>query len=297
MPFDLPPEQIAWVRFDFGNGIPQYEIHDAEYVKRQALIKIGSTWEYEDWTDLEYREFCRRKDDEHVKAIYLIHSNANLQEAMDYQYTVNTKGDCPMKGYTKVNWELTSGAEGMVVTESFDLYSEDEIEYCPLSDAFVLTKRNATFNSLKITEMPNPFHMPDVPEVGPATITQKVEGAGTINEKYNEEEQFWKFTMNEDGTVSFNIFPETKTTGWITYTESGDMRSEVKKRERDYPPITRGSMDLENGSKSYTTHTGEKIIQDCIVGESTISGNFIIETREALGSGKYTVEFEYDISG
>ncbi len=291
--FIPPPEEMAWARFDFEVEIP--ERNNVQYVKRQALVKIGDTWTLEDWTDLKYREFCRRKDAENVDVVVLIHSNGFLQEGLFYEYTVDTKGDCPMEGYTKINFDASVSGGGLVFTDTLELYSADAFEYCPIAGAYVLTKRSATFSSLTVTEMPNPFHMPDVPEIGPPVLKQSVTRSGSISEEYDEEDQLVKFTLPEDGKVGFYEFPAAKSTGGINYTETGDMRSDQKKE--DYPHgVSRGSVALEHGKKSYTLATGEKITQDCIIDETGISGTYTVEKLTEYGPGKYTVEFEYKIT-
>ncbi len=282
--FTQPPEEIKWVRFDFENEASNI----SEYVKRQAFIKIGSEWTLENWTDKKYKEFCRRKDFENVKCVVLISSNANFNEGAYYDFTVNTKGDCPMKGYTKIIFEGIAGADNMGFNFSSEMFSEDEIFYCPVCDAFVLKNRNATFNSLKSVMLPNPF------SEGGDMFTQKCKGKGSIGESYSEEDQYWRLSMSDDGTkVTLNLFPETKETNWITYTGSG---VENNVEQGKLPSFSIGKVEFENGKKTYTASTGEKITQNCIINENVIKGNLTVQTVEEMGSGKYTIEFEYDIS-
>lgn len=283
--FSVPPEDVPFVRFDFENELPKADNND--YVKRQALIKIGGNWKYEDWTDLKYREFCRKNDEENVQTVVLIYSNAYLLDMASYEYTVAT-GDCPLRGYTKVKYELYSEAEGVVVSHSFELYSKEEVEYSFLKDAYVLKNREATYNSSSSSEIPNPFQ----PEGGTQKIRKQTVGSGSIYEKYDEEDQIVKFLLTEDGTVKLFMFPDTKTNGWITYTESGYGANGV--RQKNYPNnMIRGSVELEHGNKTFTMPSGEKITQNCSISEEAISGRFTITSQQSMGTGTYTVEFEY----
>ncbi len=285
--FSVPPEDVPFVRFDFENELP--EVDNIDYVKRQALIKIGDSWDHEDWTDLEYREFCRKKDEENVQTVVLIYSNAYLLDMAMYDYTVVT-GDCPLKGFTQVDYELYSAVEGLVVSHSFELYSKEEIEYCFLSDAYVLNNREVTYNSSSFSEMLNPFQ----PEGGTQMIRSQKTGIGSVFEKYKAEDQIIKLSLTEDGKVKLFKFPATKTTGWITYIESGYGGEGV--RQASYPNVMlRGSVELEHGKKTTTMPTGEKITQDCYIGEDKISGRFTITSQQSMGTGTYAVEFEYEI--
>lgn len=51
-------------------------------IKRQAAILAEGSWRIEDWTELTEKKYCRDKEDplEHVDAVILIYSNANLKD-------------------------------------------------------------------------------------------------------------------------------------------------------------------------------------------------------------------------
>jgi hypothetical protein len=83
--------------------------------KRQALIKIGDIWHWEDWTDTIERTFCRKRDEERVSAVVLIGSNAdaNKPATYDLSYDVNTKGECipEWRGTIKWSWQYSTSHE------------------------------------------------------------------------------------------------------------------------------------------------------------------------------------------
>ncbi|MFO7942276.1 MAG: hypothetical protein R6U92_06540 [Bacillota bacterium] len=288
--FDSSPDEVGFVRFDFEETPPR--VDDMAVVARQALVKIGDEWSREDWTELEHREFCRKKDEENVTVVVLISSNAHLQWPASYDFTLTADGDCPMKGYTSITWELTGEAEGVSVDEHYELYSQDRVEYCPLTESLVLIEREVTFESYARSAMPNPFHMEGVTKVGPDVVEQTTIGEGNLSETYSVEDEHIKLEFEEDGVVTIHLFPTSETSGWITYTESGDLREEVKQRDRP-SGMPRGAIEFRDGTRTYTTPAAETITVDCTIDGMMVSGVFTIDTTEPFGTGRYTVEFEY----
>ncbi len=288
--FDSPPDEIAFVRFDFEEAPPT--VDDLPVVGRQALIKIGDDWSREDWSQLEYREFCRRKDEEQVQGVVLISSNAHLQWPTSYDFTLTTDGDCPMKGFTKYTWEFTAEAEGISLKEHHELYSRDRVEYCPITESLVLTEREVTFESYAHSAMPNPFHMEGVPKVGPDVVKQVITGEGRLYEVYAVEDEYIKLEFMEDGIVAIHLFPTPEARVWITYTETGDLREDVKQRDRP-SGMPRGSIEFRDGTRTYTSPSGEKITESCTIDGRVVSGVITSESTESFGTARYTVEFEY----
>lgn len=114
--------------------------------KRQALIKIGDIWHWEDWTDTIERKFCRTRDEERVSAVVLIASNAdhNKQATYGLDYDVVTKGECipEWRGTIKWSWQYSTTHEfpPIPATEQYNersymianetlVYDEDEGEF------------------------------------------------------------------------------------------------------------------------------------------------------------------------
>ncbi|MFP4199809.1 MAG: hypothetical protein ACLFS8_00170 [Clostridia bacterium] len=284
------PEDVPWIRFDFEDTPPT--VDDAPVVARQALVKIGDEWTREDWTELEYREFCRKKDEENITGVVLISSNGHLLWGASHDFTITTDGDCPVKGYTRISWELIGSADGVSAEERYELHSQDSMEYCPVSECFVLTERQVTFESHAHTEMPNPFHMEGVPKVGPDLVERTVTGEGSLYETYSLEDECRRMEFEDEDEASIYLFPDPKTEGWITYTESGHAGEEVKKRDRP-TGMPRGSIEFRHGNRSYTGPAGEKVTEDCVIEGAEMRGVITMETTEPLGTGRFTVEFEY----
>jgi len=90
------------------------DVGDSEH-RRQALVKIGDVWHWEDWTDTKERKFCRTRPEEKVKAILLIGSNAKWDGMEGYVmgYTVDTTGKCNPEwhGTTSFSWHFTNTNE------------------------------------------------------------------------------------------------------------------------------------------------------------------------------------------
>ncbi len=82
------PEEIKRLKIDFKKEA------DDQYLRRKALVKIGDTWELESWNTITNREFCREKPEENVKSVILILSNADLENAGNIPFTVETDGEC-----------------------------------------------------------------------------------------------------------------------------------------------------------------------------------------------------------
>jgi hypothetical protein len=97
-------DPIEKVKFDFSE-----EGNDLH--RRQALIKIGNAWHWEDWTTLKEKTFCRTRDEEKVKSVVLIGTNADSSDGVlsATGYEVDTTGECTPEwhGHTKWSWKRT----------------------------------------------------------------------------------------------------------------------------------------------------------------------------------------------
>jgi hypothetical protein len=123
------------------------------YHKRQALIKIGTVWHWEDWTDITERKFCHNRDEERVTAVVLIASNADSEKyaSYDLDYDVITKGKCnpEWRGTIKWSWKYSTSSEfpPIPATEHYNessymianetlVYDEEEGEFL-IKDQFI----------------------------------------------------------------------------------------------------------------------------------------------------------------
>ncbi|MFH1408208.1 MAG: hypothetical protein ABIG91_04225 [Patescibacteria group bacterium] len=111
----------------------------------QVLYKVNGTWNYEDWTGLEKRDFCRELDEENIQLVVLVTSNANLSSELDRPIQMRTTEKCSpgWKGSIKVEWAygnlLDIGFSKGTYTEkgAYNLY--ETLEYDPKDDALVVT--------------------------------------------------------------------------------------------------------------------------------------------------------------
>ncbi|NTV91515.1 MAG: hypothetical protein HGA22_14345, partial [Clostridiales bacterium] len=93
------------------------------HIKRQALIRIGGAWKLEDWSGVDERTYCRRRElvNEKIEALVLIYSNGDFdkgdKEAVD-DFVIRTE-KCPSEmeitldstfklSNGQVAWECTS---------------------------------------------------------------------------------------------------------------------------------------------------------------------------------------------
>lgn len=300
--FDAPPEEIEKVRFDFREENP-----NLQWVKRQALIRIGDTWlpEAEDWTGLEYRDFCRKEAHEKVTAVVLILSNAGLGalDGTPHTCVVDTEGKCAdLKGFVRMRMELPQiiESEKMTIIEWAELYSEDELVYCSECNRYVLKKRDITYSALRYVK--NVYLDESGGILGMVEYTR--EDSGNLSEEYEPAEKFTRLFVLDDGkTVRLSGLPDTMADIWVTVTEISveenfGVRSQSETSKTStliYPTFDDiWSEDFEAGSKSYTRRDGflgVTVINDtCEITDEYIAGTRTVQT--ASGSIT-TLEFKF----
>ena len=114
--------------------------------KRQALIKIGDIWHWEEWTEVEERKFCRTRDNEKVQAIVLIASDAVTDEQENYKlkYKVDTRGKCNPEWRGSTTWQFSFFDTWQVLysqtiySKSASMMSHDTLVYDEDEDEFVI---------------------------------------------------------------------------------------------------------------------------------------------------------------
>ncbi len=125
------------------------------YHKRQALIKIGDIWHWEDWTDTMERTFCRKRDEERVSAVVLSASNAQPQKKTTYDldYDVTTKGKCnpEWRGTIKWSWQYSTTHEfpPIPATEHYNersyMIANETLVYDEEEGAFMIKNQFITY--------------------------------------------------------------------------------------------------------------------------------------------------------
>lgn len=101
-----------------------------EDISLQALVKIDGEYTYEDWSHLEFREFCRNREAEKVDKIILIvnHSNLLMQNEMHSgSIPVRTTEECPVQ-WTGTTVYKKSGGDGVLPVDEEIIMREVLVE-------------------------------------------------------------------------------------------------------------------------------------------------------------------------
>jgi len=111
----------------------------------QAFYKVNGNWNYEDWTGLEKRDFCRELDEENIQLVILVASNANLNSELDRPIQIKTTEKCSpgWKGSIRVEWTNSNsvdiGFSKGTYTEKGEYHLYETLEYDSEEDALVVT--------------------------------------------------------------------------------------------------------------------------------------------------------------
>jgi hypothetical protein len=145
---DEEPLSMKYRSYVFTNNIDKitfkFDKLNDKLHKRQALIKIGDIWHWEDWTEIQERKFCRTRETEEVKAVVLILSNADHDKSHFFteKYKIDTRGKCNPAWHGTTRWSWSHGAGFQALSASHTLgwtshmisndilvYDEDEDEF------------------------------------------------------------------------------------------------------------------------------------------------------------------------
>ncbi|MFC1741881.1 hypothetical protein ACFL3V_05075 [Nanoarchaeota archaeon] len=144
----MDPLSMAYRAYAFTDNIDKvvfkFDEEGDDLHQRQALIKIGDVWHWEDWTELKERKFCRTRDDEKVLAVVLIVSNADHDQSHFYKlkYKVDSKSKCNPEWRGSTTWMWSHGwgwqilyashslsQSSMMTSHDTLIYDEDEDEF------------------------------------------------------------------------------------------------------------------------------------------------------------------------
>lgn len=303
--FDAPPEEIEKVRFDF-----RQEDSDLQWVKRQALIRIGDTWltDPEDWTDLEYRDFCRKLPEENVTIVVVILSNAGLKPA-DHAidaFVVDTRDKCAdLKGYVRMTYEQPQIIESEKVTtiDRAEFYSEDELVYCPEDICYISRKHHHYVSRKRYINYEGFYYYKNVyiaesgDLLGMYEYTR--EDSGRLSEEYELEEKFVRLFLHKDGKTVRLSLTYIRADDWITVVETWEeesfgvpsRREEITKTNKWKDFANVWTDDFEIGSKS-STWMGTVTNETCEITDDYIAGTRTIQNPHG---GVATLEFKFII--
>jgi hypothetical protein len=110
----------------------------------QVFYKVNGNWNYEDWTGVEKRNFCRDLPDEDIELIVLTVSNANLNSELNRDVLLKTAKKCApgWRGTISVKWEransLDIGFSKGTYAEKGEYRLYETLEYDSENDSLVV---------------------------------------------------------------------------------------------------------------------------------------------------------------
>ena len=93
--YEVQPRSMIYEHLKFSDATvhsayfanPIFNLPNREYMKLQALKKIGGTWQaVEDWTGEPYKQFCLDKKDERLEELLLIVSNSEVRPGAEQPF-------------------------------------------------------------------------------------------------------------------------------------------------------------------------------------------------------------------
>lgn len=210
----------------------KFETEGDSFHKRQALIKIGENWHWEDWTDTTERKFCRNRDEERVTAVVLIASNADAKKEATYdlEYDVITKGKCnpEWRGTIKWSWQYSTShsfppipatehynEQSYMIANETLVYDEQEGEFL-IKDQFI----TYYYRESSITNYTQQYGM--LLDVKEQTFKGSTSSSWTIDEKHPYiSEAPTRLLRDDDNLLLFEVDVDQHEwgKGWITVTD------------------------------------------------------------------------------
>ncbi len=165
------------------------------------------------------------------------------------------EGPCTEAGYTHIT---LSGP-----TSDAEYYSSDVIVYDPAEDQYRIIERHATCSSTFT--------------VSAGTIQSSYTCSGSLNETYEEGEEPYKFSIDEDGAGGiFEPYPDAKDYNWVTCTGSGESYKYNECGLAEWPKI-----DLQEDEISETGISGTRhIVSDMGVHTMTLDFQYTFPDKQ-----------------
>jgi hypothetical protein len=144
------------IKDDVDKVVFKFKKKGTEDHKRQALIKIGDIWHWEDWTGITERKFCRTRDDEKVTAVVIIASNSDKDKTKKWEmdYEINAKGKCnpEWRGSTSWHWSHGWGWQILYATHTLgwtaNMNSYDTLVYDEEEDEFYVKDQVISYSDV-----------------------------------------------------------------------------------------------------------------------------------------------------
>ncbi|MEK6816238.1 MAG: hypothetical protein AABY09_01380, partial [Nanoarchaeota archaeon] len=202
------------------------------------------------------RTFCRTEDGRMVKGVILVSSNADTDTSWDYEYSVNTKGECnpEWRGTVKVTWQFENtdamGFATQAYTRDGSMFSNDVLVFDTENDEFLLKDQHITYsyNEQQVTTYPD--------ECGPqrSTLTNVQSGTGhgswEIDEHNTYDSDAPTRIRGEDGEYELDV-DVGPSYDWLTSTDTRDKVYKPCGFEGRFTPTAQGSTnDVYNGASS-----------------------------------------------
>lgn len=304
--FPVSEQEIERVRFDFRESemdpAPPPGANDMAHVRRLALIQINNQWQDqpEDWTDIEYRDFCRNTPEGKVTAVVLIYTYAKLDAKLPslHTYVVDTEGKCSdYTGTIQMSWELPQQIESskMTTQDSATFASAESLIYCPDCQAYVAAERTIDYRANRMTT--NQYISDNGEFLGSSSYSRQE--IGHVLDKYQEIDGPVIITISDDQTsVTIGDLFEISTTDWIsvkTIQEENNFgvinrtenESQTSSPYCDFYDVRSEPMTL--GSRSYQLF-GSAYQDQLEISTGRIFGKRIVE---AADGSTLTLEFEF----
>jgi hypothetical protein len=277
------PADVKKIKFTFPST-------DDDKNQHWAWVKIGNSWEEQDWTHVGEKTFCLTKPEEKVTQLILVNSNSEIEKrntTLRASYKLDTSGECPFEisGMTKVTYtfggsDTSTGSLGTAVgamSMTGTYISRDVLQYDEEENAYKLKSRTVTCSYTESWDMTDPIQH----------VVKNVIGSGSTTEEYNTLSTApTKLRFDdEDGIVTFYLSPEMNDEKWVSYS---------------------GNMLIATQYSSVNTPYNQK--DNCIIfasisglaeldKESYLHGNRLYGTKTITTSNAIsTVEFDYTLS-
>ncbi len=165
-------------------------IPDNPNIRRQAFFKYyNADWHEEDWTHEDHPTFCKTDPQGMVFMVFLVISNADLENQQAISFDLKVDGDCTTpEGYVNVTESFSAGGSSFTAS----LNQRDTLEYSASKGAYVALRSTKVYEASAT----------DVIDMGsgipPCTITTTA--SGTLDIVYPENERPSRILLGSDGS-------------------------------------------------------------------------------------------------
>jgi hypothetical protein len=130
--YQVQPRSMLYEHLKFGDATvhsvylfnPIAALPDREFMKLQALKKIGGVWQaVEDWTAEPFKQFCLDKQDERLEELLLIVSNSEVRPGAEQPFRIPKNVPMRLATSNVGCWQWQGGATTDITDSFFSLTS------------------------------------------------------------------------------------------------------------------------------------------------------------------------------